>query len=579
MFEGIAASPGIAMGKAFVLEDKSATISHTPIAKENIPTETKRFESAIDSTRLQLEKIKEKAQKELGADKAAIFEAHLMILADDVFLDAIRDKISTQLIAADYAVTQVVEQYVQMFTGMADEYLRERAGDIQDIGKRIINNILGVEGRSIEDLTQEAVIIAKDLTPSDTAQMDRKLVLAFATDLGGRTSHTAIMARSMEIPAVVGLGQLSSRVKDQDMVIIDGNRGVVILNPNQTTIKEYSEKIVQYQQSQEELCQLKDLPAETKCGTRHVEVAANIGTPEDCESALNHGAEGVGLYRTEFLYMDRNNLPSEEEQFEAYKSVVEAMAPNPVIIRTLDIGGDKKLPYLDMPEELNPFLGWRAIRLCLDRSDIFKTQLRAILRASHYGNVRIMYPMISNAEEIRKANSFLAEAKDELAKEKTPFNPLIEVGIMVEIPAAAIIADYLVEEVDFFSIGTNDLIQYTIAVDRMNEKISHLYEPLHPAVLRLVKQVIDASHKAGKRTGMCGEMAGDEEAAPILLGMGLDEFSMSAASIPRLKKAIGSISYSDAREIAQKALNMKSPGEIRNLLKKFKEKDPTERMV
>ncbi|MFY9174889.1 MAG: phosphoenolpyruvate--protein phosphotransferase [Peptococcia bacterium] len=570
MFKGIAASPGIAMGTAFVLESKTATISQTPITTENIATEIKAFDDALVKAHLQLENIKKKTQQELGADKAAIFDAHLMILADDVFLDAIRDKISSQLVSAEYAVSQVVEQYVQMFAEMEDEYLKERAADIKDIGQRIINNILGLENQSLSALDREAVIIAKDLTPSDTAQLDKKLVKGFATDLGGRTSHTAIMARSLEIPAVVGLGDLSDQVKDQDTIIIDGNEGIVILNPDEATIEEYRRKGEEYSRFLQELAQLKDLPCETQCCGRRVEIAANIGTPNDVEGALANGAEGIGLYRTEFLYMDRDSLPSEEEQFAAYKEVVETMAPKPVIIRTLDIGGDKKLPYLEMPEELNPFLGWRAIRLCLDRSDIFKTQLRAILRASNFGKVRIMYPMISNAEEIRQANRYLAEAKEELAKEGQPFNPNVEVGIMVEIPAAAVTADLLAQEVDFFSIGTNDLIQYTIAVDRMNERISHLYDPLHPAILRLIKQVIDASHRAGKWTGMCGEMAGDVEAAPILLGMGLDEFSMSASSIPRIKKVIRSLSYQEACEIAQEVLTLQSANEIRARLQKIK---------
>lgn len=570
MFKGIAASPGIALGEAFVLEDKPLTISQAPIDKDNISEEIKRFDNAVDKARSQLMKIKEKAQRELGTEKAAIFEAHLMILDDAVLLDGIRTKISSDLISAEYAASQVVEQYVQMFQEMEDPYLKERAADIQDIGKRIINNILGLESQSLATLEREAVIIAKDLTPSDTAQLDKKMVKGFATDLGGRTSHTAIMARSLEIPAVVGLGDLSSKVKDRSPVIIDGNEGIVILNPTKTTIDEYRRKEEEYTQLLQELAKLKDMPCETQCGSRRVEIAANIGTPKDCEGALQNGAEGIGLYRTEFLYMDRNSLPSEEEQFIAYKTVVEAMAPRPVIIRTLDIGGDKKLPYLELPNELNPFLGWRAIRLCLDRSDIFKTQLRAILRASNYGHVRIMYPMISNAKEIRQANLYLAEAKDELAREKIPFNPRIEVGIMVEIPAAAITADILAQEVDFFSIGTNDLIQYTIAVDRMNERISHLYDPLHPAVLRLIKQVIDASHRAGKWTGMCGEMAGDVEAAPILLGMGLDEFSMSASSIPRVKRAIRSFTYQEACEMAREVLNLHSPSEIRLRLQKFK---------
>lgn len=387
--------------------------------------------------------------------------------------------------------------------------------------------------------------------------------------MGGRTSHTAIMARSLEIPAVVGLTDLYGKAKDGDTVIVDGNAGKVFVNPDKATLEEYERLKAEYLEYRQSLKELKDLPAETRDKSRKVELCANIGTPDDLKGVLENGAEGVGLYRTEFLYMDRDSLPTEEEQFEAYKMVAEKMAPRAIIIRTLDIGGDKKLPYLDMPEELNPFLGWRAIRMCLDRPDILKTQLRAILRASHYGKLRIMYPMISRVEEIRRANAILEEARQELGREGIPYDKELQVGIMIELPSAAVIADILAEEVDFFSIGTNDLIQYTLAVDRMNEHISKLYEPLHPAVLRLIKNVIDASHKAGKWTGMCGEMAGDLSATAILLGMGLDEFSMSASSIPQVKKIIRSISYDEAKEIAEKALSMESAQDVKKLLESY----------
>lgn len=408
--------------------------------------------------------------------------------------------------------------------------------------------------------------MARDLTPSDTAQMNKEKVKAFVTDIGGRTSHTAIMARSLEIPAIVGLGDITRQAKDGDVVIVDGNSGQAYLNPDVELLQSYESKREEYLTYVRELRELKHLPAETKDGRRKAVLSANIGTPKDCKNALTNGAEGIGLYRTEFLYMDRANLPTEEEQFQAYKEVAEAMNPHLVIIRTLDIGGDKKLPYLDMPEELNPFLGWRAIRMCLDRPEILKTQLRAIMRASSYGKLLIMYPMISNAQEISKANSVLAQVKEDLDREGITYDKQLQVGIMVEIPSAAVIADLLAKEVDFFSIGTNDLIQYTMVCDRMNERISHLYEPLHPAVLWLIKHVIDASHRAGKWTGMCGEMAGDILAAPILLGLGLDEFSMSAASIPRVNKVIRSLTYEEARETADKALQLESPEEIRKLI-------------
>lgn len=566
MIKGIAASPGIVVGKAHLLKEYPIVINEQKIAVEQVEAELAKLNEAIDKSKRQLEVIRDKAEKEMGADKAEIFNAHLMMLEDEVFLDEIREKIKAESIPAEYALTLVVAAYTEMFQNIDDEYLKERAADIKDIGDRLVRNILNIPMQNLADLSEEVVIIARDLTPSDTAQMNKDYVQAFATEMGGRTSHTAIMARSLEIPAVVGTVGLLDAAKSGDTVIVDGNKGVVYLNPDEETLQQYAKMREEYLLYVQELKELKDLPAETKDKARRVELAANIGTPKDCAGALANGAEGIGLYRTEFLYMDRSALPSEDEQFEAYKAVAEEMAGKPVIIRTLDIGGDKKLSYLDMPEEMNPFLGWRAIRLCLDRQEILRTQLRAIMRASAYGKLRIMYPMISNATEIRKANAILAQVKAELDQEGIPYDHELQVGIMIEIPAAAVIADLLIKEVDFFSIGTNDLIQYTIAVDRMNEHISYLYEPLHPAVLRLVKNVIDASHRAGKWTGMCGEMAGDVAAAPILLGLGLDEFSMSAVSIPRVKKVIRSLTHAEAQELARKALAAENAEEIRQLL-------------
>jgi phosphotransferase system enzyme I (PtsI) len=567
MIKGVAASPGIEIGKAFVLKEYPILIEQDKIVAEKLADEIEKLNKAIVKSKVQLEQIRDKAEKEMGADKAEIFNAHLMMLEDEVFLDEIREKIKAESIRAEYALTLVVEAYTEMFQNIEDEYLRERAADVKDIGDRLVKNLLNIPMQSLADLSEEIIIIAKDLTPSDTAQMNKEFVQAFATEMGGRTSHTAIMARSLEIPAVVGVVDLLAKARIGDTVIVDGNKGLIYLNPDQETLQQYEKLREEYQLYVQTLKELKDLPAETKDKARKVEIVANIGTPKDCAGALANGAEGIGLYRTEFLYMDRSALPSEEEQFAAYKAVAEEMASQPVIIRTLDIGGDKKLPYLDMPEEMNPFLGWRAIRMCLDREDILRTQLRAIMRASAYGKLRIMYPMISNATEIRRANAILQQVKDDLDKEGILYDRELEVGIMVEIPAAAVIADLLIKEVDFFSIGTNDLIQYTIAVDRMNEHISHLYEPLHPAVLRLIKNVIDASHRAGKWTGMCGEMAGDVAATPILLGLGLDEFSMSAVSIPRVKKVIRSMTYQEAQEIAQKALEAENAEEIRQLSK------------
>ncbi len=571
MLKGIAASPGIEIGKAYVVKHEQVVVDTSPIKKEDVGKEMKRFKDALKITKLQIEKIKVKAQKELGSEKAKIFDAQLMALEDPVFMDEIKSKIGNELITADNAVSQVAKSYIAEFSNVEDEYLKERAADVKDIGERLIKNILGISADAFS-LEQEAIIIAKDLSPSDTAQMDKDKVKAFATDIGGKTSHTAIMARSLEIPAVVGLKDATKKINMGDIVIIDGNEGVIYANPDDETIKRYEKLKEDYFDNLRELKQLRDLPAQTSDNLRRVEISANIGTPKDINGALENGAEGIGLYRTEFLYMDKQSLPTEEEQFAAYRQVVEKMTPRPIIIRTLDIGGDKKLPYLDMPDELNPFLGWRAIRICLDRPDILKTQLRAILRASAYGKTKIMYPMISGVEEVREANKILDEAKHELKDEGIAFDKNLEVGIMVEIPSVAVTADILAKEVDFFSIGTNDLIQYTLAVDRMNEYISHLYEPLHPAALRLIKNVIDSSHKEGKWAGMCGEMAGDPLVAPILLGMGLDEFSMNASSIPRVKKVIRSLTYDKAKEIAGKALSMSEPSDIWAIMKEIIEK-------
>lgn len=568
MLQGTAASPGIAIGEVYILKDEGLIIDQNVLPAERREEELQLFEDSVATTSGQIRKLIAAVNEEMGQEKAAIFEAHLLMLQDEVFLNEVRTKIRQEAIGAAYALKQVVDKYYDQFMKIEDEYLKERAADLKDIGQRLTKNILGLETRSLSDLEGEYIIIAGDLTPSDTAQLKKSKVKAFAIDMGGRTSHTAIMARSLEIPAVVGLGKISERARPGDVAIVDGNGGGVILNPDEATLKHYRDLQECYLQDICALEELKGKPCLTNCGNRRVELAANIGCPADCEGALQHGAEGSGLYRTEFLYMQRETLPSEEEQFLAYKSVAEQLSPHPVIIRTLDIGGDKKLPYLNLPPEMNPFLGCRAIRLCLGRPDIFKVQLRAILRASVYGRVRIMYPMISGLEELRKANGVLEEVKGELRRKGVAFDPQLKVGIMIEIPAAALIADSLIKEADFFSIGTNDLVQYTLAVDRMNERISHLYDPLHPGVLGLIKNVIDASHRAGKWTGMCGEMAGDPLMAPLLLGMGLDEFSMSAISIARVKKVIKALSYDQAKAIAEQALSITNPEEIRELLRK-----------
>ncbi|MDP9750855.1 phosphoenolpyruvate--protein phosphotransferase [Thermoanaerobacter pentosaceus] len=565
MLKGVAASPGIAIGKVFLYIKEKAEIDMQNIDESNVEYEIERFKKALEVTKQQIQKIKEEALKEFGRDKAEIFEAHLMLANDPELVENVENMIKTELITADNAVNKVIEQNASVMESLDDEYLKERAADLRDVGSRIINNLLGVKNTSLSELDEQVIIIAKDLTPSDTATMKKEMVLGFATDIGGRTSHTAIMARSLEIPAVVGLGNVTTQVNNGNTVIVDGLEGVVIVNPDENTMNEYKTKKENYDKKVEKLKKLKDLPAITLDGKK-VMLAANIGTPKDVKSALANGAEGVGLFRTEFLYMDRTTLPTEEEQFEAYKEVAERMEGKPVTIRTLDIGGDKGLPYLDMPKEMNPFLGYRAIRLCLDRTDIFKTQLRAILRASAYGNIHIMYPMISSITDVRRANAVLNEVKAELDKEGIKYDKNIKVGIMVEIPSAAVTADILAKEVDFFSIGTNDLTQYTLAVDRMNEHVKDYYQPFNPAVLRLIKFVIDAAHKEGKFAAMCGEMAGDPLATVILLGLGLDEFSMSATSIPKVKNIIRNIEYEKAKEIAEKVLNMKEAEKIQQMM-------------
>ncbi|KOR24495.1 phosphoenolpyruvate--protein phosphotransferase [Clostridium sp. L74] len=535
MKKGIAASKGYAIGKIFIKEDINIEVVEKSI--DNIEKEKERFKNALISTKEQLERIKDKAQKEVGAEKAAVFDSHIMLLDDPEFAGAVEMNVESNKVNSEKALQEVIDMYSSIFAAMEDEYMRERGTDIKDVGKRIMLNLMGKSSNSMDDLDKDTIIVAQDLTPSDTAQLDKEKVIAFLTNIGGRTSHSAIMARTLEIPAIVGMKDITESVKNGDVVIVDGIEGVVIINPDKDTINKYEESKKAFLKEKEELKKLINVETITKSGKR-VEVCGNIGKPQDVHQVLENGGEGVGLFRTEFLYMDRDNMPSEDEQFESYKYAVEKMEGRPVVIRTLDIGGDKKLPYLEMPEEMNPFLGYRAIRLCLDRKELFKVQLRALLRASAFGNLKIMFPMISSLSEFKAAKELLKECMDELKAEGKEFNKNLETGIMVEIPAAAICADELAKHVDFFSIGTNDLIQYTLAADRMNEKISYLYDPMHPAVLRLIKMTIDAAHKEGKWCGMCGEMAGDENAIETLVEYGLDEYSMSASSILTAKKII-----------------------------------------
>lgn len=560
LLQGIAGSNGIIAGEAYIYQE-NIEIDKTSIEEAEINFELDKVEKAVFLTEQQIQKIREVATRDFGEEKAVIFDAHLLILNDPMLVPEIRETIEREKVQAGYAVQKSIEKLLEMFADIEDEYLKERVSDIKDVGSRLIRNILGVSNESIEDIGFDVVIVAHDLTPSDTATMDKKHIKGFATDIGGRTSHTAIMARSLGIPSVLGLGDATVKIKSGDYIILDGGEGKVIVDPDAEQIEKYEVKAKQYKDELDSLVSNVRLPAITTDG-RSIEISANIGSPFDIEASMSYGAEGVGLYRTEFLYMNRDTIPSEDEQFEAYKIAAEKFDNKPIIIRTLDIGGDKKLPYLEFPHEMNPFLGWRAIRICLERKDLFKTQLRAILRASAYGNVLIMYPMISGIEEVIEANQVLKEAKKELIAEGIPFNEDIKTGVMIEIPSAALTADIIINEVEFFSIGTNDLCQYTLAVDRMNEKISKLYQPFHPGVLRLIKSTIDASHRVGKFTGMCGEMAGDPAAALILLGMGLDEFSMSASAIPRIKKIIRSVSYERAKVIAEHVLTMRSSSEI-----------------
>jgi phosphotransferase system enzyme I (PtsI) len=559
---GTAASPGIAIGKVLILEEEDLDYQKKTV--EDVEGEKARLHDALERSKEQLQAIKDKVEREMGNDKAEIFQAHLLVLADPELISAVENKIANEKINAEAALDATVEQFATLFANMDNDYMKERASDIRDVGSRILKNLLGIDSVNLAQLDEEVILIADDLTPSDTAQVNKDKVLGFATKIGGRTSHTAIMARSLELPAVVGVSEILDIVENGDQIIVDGVDGDIIINPTEDQLASYKNKAEEYEQRKARLAELKDLAGETKDGHR-VELVANIGTPKDVKGALVNGAEGIGLFRSEFLYMDRDSFPTEEEQFAAYKEVAEKM-DGPVVIRTLDIGGDKELSYLDLPKEMNPFLGYRAIRICLDRIDIFKTQLRAILRASAYGQVKIMYPMISALEQLRAANEILEEVKAELKAENIDFDENLEVGMMIEIPAAAMIADILAKETDFFSIGTNDLIQYTTATDRMNENISHLYQPFHPALLRLIKRVVEAAHAEGNWAGMCGEMAGDKRLTPYLLGIGLDEFSMSAVSIPEVKDGIRNMSLEEAKEIAQKALTFSTAEEVEAFL-------------
>lgn len=567
LIKGIAASDGVAIAKAYLLVEPDLTFDKNEKVTD-VEGEVAKFNNAIEASKVELTKIRNNAEVQLGADKAAIFDAHLLVLDDPELIQPIQDKIKNENANAATALTDVTTQFVTIFESMDNEYMKERAADIRDVSKRVLSHILGIELPNPSMIDESVVIVGNDLTPSDTAQLNKEFVQGFATNIGGRTSHSAIMSRSLEIPAIVGTKSITQEVKQGDMIIVDGLNGDVIVNPTEDELIAYQDKRERYFADKKELQKLRDADTVTVDGV-HAELAANIGTPNDLPGVIENGAQGIGLYRTEFLYMGRDQMPTEEEQFEAYKEVLEAMDGKRVVVRTLDIGGDKELSYLNLPEEMNPFLGYRAIRLCLAQQDIFRPQLRALLRASVYGKLNIMFPMVATINEFREAKAILLEEKENLKNEGHDISDDIELGIMVEIPATAALADVFAKEVDFFSIGTNDLIQYTLAADRMSERVSYLYQPYNPSILRLVKQVIEASHKEGKWTGMCGEMAGDETAIPLLLGLGLDEFSMSATSILKARRQINGLSKNEMTELANRAVDCATQEEVIELVNNY----------
>ena len=558
--QGISGSRGVAVGNVYRYIQEEIVIPDYTVAEDKVEEEIGKFAAAMAATLKQLDTIRQKALEEMGPEEAAIFEAHMQIAQDPSLSDGIKSLVESSHTNVVVATAQTIETFANIFLGMEDAYMRERGADIKDIGDRLMRNMLGMNPRGLSHISGEVILVAQDLAPSDTASLDKNIVKGIVTAAGGPTSHAAIMARTLEIPAVMGVGDIESFV-DGDKAVVLGTDGIVETNPSDVDWTEYNNQAAAYQEELKRLRESANLEAKTTDG-HHVELFGNIGKSKDAKHALTMGAQGIGLYRTEFLYMENDELPTEDVQFEEYKKVAEDMQGQPVIIRTMDIGGDKELKCLDLPSEMNPFLGYRAIRISLNRPDIFKVQLRALLRASSFGDIHIMYPMIASVEEVKQANAMLDECKEELTAEGKEFNKDIKVGIMIEVPAAAVISPILAKYVDFFSIGTNDLCQYTLAVDRMNESIGSLYQPLHPGVLRLIKHVIDASHEQDKFTGMCGELASDPVATMILLGLGLDEFSMTASSIPLIKKILRSVSKAECEEVANKALTMDTAEEI-----------------
>ncbi|MEK7689190.1 MAG: phosphoenolpyruvate--protein phosphotransferase [Deltaproteobacteria bacterium] len=578
VLKGIGVSPGISIGRAFLVEGgRLETPAYCYLDLAYIPLEVKRFKKAVQESKDQLLKIRNKLLNDVkGKEHIRIIDAHLLMLEDKMLIDDTIKTIKNEKVNVEWAIRMVMKEIRDFFDSIDDEYIRERGSDIDHICDRVLKNLMGKKHETIAEIKEEVIVIAHDLAPTDTVQMVKGKVLGFLTDIGGKTSHTAIVARSLEIPAVVGLENITQKVNAGDTLIIDGTSGMVVINPSKKVIRDYEKKKGQYSDYEKLLHHYKKLPAEMLDG-RRVRLMGNIEMVEEIPSLIDHGAEGIGLYRTEFLYLNRKDLPTEDEHFKVYKDVVERVSPHPTIIRTLDIGGDKFLSQMELAPEMNPAMGLRAIRFCLKEPDIFKTQLKGVLRASVYGNLKIMFPMISGMEELRKAKAIMEEAKKELRKEQKPFNPKIFVGAMIEVPSAAIIADILAREVDFFSIGTNDLLQYSLAIDRVNEHVAYLYEPLHPAALRIIKHIVGAAHNANIAVGVCGEMAGEPEHALILLGLGLDQLSMNALSILKVKKIIRSIKYSDAKEIAETALAFSTPGEIEMFIRdEMKKRFPDE---